>query len=118
MSCCLQVRLRAPQRVVVHAERRAAIARDEACGVETVPRVALALQHRQAHQRLDAGQIDPLGVEPVLVVQLHLHQRHSEVSSSLARLLFDLGFALREGRSGCATRIVTVKGMHRRSQYR
>jgi hypothetical protein len=28
-------------------------------------------------QRVDAGEIDPPGAEPVLVVQLHLHQRHA-----------------------------------------
>jgi hypothetical protein len=59
----LEVPLGAPQRVVVHAERRAAVARDEAAGVEARLEVALALHHRQAHQRLDAGQIDPALVE-------------------------------------------------------
>ncbi len=58
----LQERFRAPQRVVVHAERRAAIARDEARGVEAGGAVAFTLQHRQPHQRLHARQVDPLGV--------------------------------------------------------
>ena len=31
--------------------------------------VALALHHRQAHQRLDAGQVDAALVEPVAVLQ-------------------------------------------------
>ena len=65
----LEVPLRRPQRVVVHAERRAAITRDEAAGVEPGGEVALALHHRQAHQRLDAGEIDAALVEPVAVFQ-------------------------------------------------
>jgi hypothetical protein len=73
----LQVRLGPPQSVVVHPERRAAIAGDEACGLEIVRAIALALQQRQPDQRLNAGKIDPPGVEPVLVFQIHLHQRHA-----------------------------------------
>ncbi|MET3154272.1 hypothetical protein ABIF34_001297 [Bradyrhizobium japonicum] len=41
----LEVRLGAPQRVVVHAERGTAVARDEAAGVESLKPVAFALQH-------------------------------------------------------------------------
>ncbi len=73
---CLQERFGAPQRVVIHAERRAAVAGDEARGVETGRAIAFALQHRQSHQRLDAGQVDPFGLKAVLVVQPDLHQRH------------------------------------------
>jgi hypothetical protein len=65
----LEVALRAPQRVVVHAERRATIAGDEASGVEPGGKVALALHHRQAHQRLDAGHVDATLAEPVAVLQ-------------------------------------------------
>ncbi|MGY4361939.1 hypothetical protein ACVW0J_008432 [Bradyrhizobium sp. i1.7.7] len=72
----LEVRLRAPQRVVVHAERGTTIARDETAGVEALKPVAFALQHGQPNQRLRAGQEDPLRFEPVFVVQLDLHQRH------------------------------------------
>ena len=67
---------RAPQRVVVHAERRAAIARDEAAGIEACRAVALPLQHRQAHQRLDAGKIDAATAARVLVVQGHCIEQH------------------------------------------
>jgi len=73
----LQMRLGPPQRMVVHAERRPAIAGDETCGLEIVRAIALALQQRQPDQRLDARKIDPPGVEPVFVVQVHLHQRHA-----------------------------------------
>ena len=45
--------------LVEAAERRAAVAGDIAGGVVAGGQVALALQHRQAHQRLDAGQEDP-----------------------------------------------------------
>ncbi len=72
----LQKRLGAPQRVVVHAERRAAIAGNETGGVEILQTIAFALQHRQPYQRLDSGKIDSLGLEPVFVVQPDLHQRH------------------------------------------
>src|SRR5207244_4950776 len=41
-----------PQRVVVHAERRAAVARYETGGVEPRCAVAFALQHREPNQRL------------------------------------------------------------------
>src|SRR6185437_15310032 len=44
----LQERLRAPQRVVVHAKWRAAVAGDETGGVEAGGAVAFALQHGQA----------------------------------------------------------------------
>ena len=44
--------------LVVAAERRAAIAADEACGVQPRGAVAPDLGHRQAYQRLDAGQED------------------------------------------------------------
>ena len=58
-----------PQRLVEAAERRAAIAGDVAGGVEPGRLVALALHHRQAHERLRAGQIDPAAFKYVFVVQ-------------------------------------------------
>ena len=61
--------LRLPQRLVEAAERRAAIAGDEAGGVEARLRVALALQDQQADERLDAGEEDAAGAELVLVVE-------------------------------------------------
>ena len=60
-----------PQRLVEAAQRRAAIARDVACGVEPGGEVALALHHRQAHQRLRSGQVDPSAFKYVFVVQGH-----------------------------------------------
>ena len=74
----LEEGFRAPQRVVVHAERRAAVARYEAGGVEALRAVAFALQHRQADQRLRTGQEYALRIQPVLVVQPHFHQRHRQ----------------------------------------
>ena len=44
-----------PQRLVIAAQRTAAIAADKTCGVQTGLRVAHALQHWQAHQRLYAA---------------------------------------------------------------
>src|SRR5215470_15621204 len=46
----LQEGLRAPQRMIVHAERRAAIAGDEARGIQSNSAIALSLQHRQPDQ--------------------------------------------------------------------
>ena len=51
--------------LVVTAEGRAAIAGNEACGVQPHGAVAADLRHRQPHQRLNAGQENvagPLGV--------------------------------------------------------
>ena len=60
-----------PQRLVEPAQRRAAIARDVARRIEPGREVALALHHRQAHQRLRAGQVDPSAFKYVFVVQGH-----------------------------------------------
>src|ERR1700744_2910836 len=43
------------QLLIIAAERRAAIARDESGGVETGGAIAANLRHRQADQRLNAG---------------------------------------------------------------
>ena len=64
-----------PQRLVEAAQRRAAIARDVAAGVEAGREVALALHHRQAHQRLRAGEVNPSAFQQVFVVQGH-RERH------------------------------------------
>jgi len=72
----LQKRLRSPQGVVVHAERRAAVAGDKSGGIEILQAIPFALQHWQPYQRLDPGKVDSLGLEPVFVVQPYLHQRH------------------------------------------
>src|SRR3954447_26054275 len=52
-----------PEGGVVTAERRAAIARDEAAGIEPRRKVELPLHHRQPHERLDAGQIDAASIK-------------------------------------------------------
>jgi hypothetical protein len=58
-----------PQRLVVAAERGAAVAADEAGGVLAGLLVAQALQHRQLHQGLDAAHEGAAVVEGVLVVE-------------------------------------------------
>ena len=70
-----QVLARRPQRLVIAAERRAAVAADEAGGVEPVLRIAHALQHRQTHQRLHAAHEGAAGFERVLVVERDGFQR-------------------------------------------
>ena len=80
----------APQRVIVHAERRAAIAGDEARGVEALRAVAFALQHRQPDQRLRTREEYPLRIQTVLVVQPNFHQRHYPLPVALrSRRLFE-----------------------------
>ena len=74
----LQERLCAPQRVVIHAERRAAIAGNETRGVQPRRAIALSLQHRQPDQGLRSRQKDPLRIQPVLVVQPNFQQCHDE----------------------------------------
>jgi hypothetical protein len=71
----LQVLARLPQRLVEAAERRAAVTGHEAGGVQAGPPVALALQHRQPHQRLRARHERPPALERVLVVERDLAQR-------------------------------------------
>ena len=66
-----QVLLGRPQRLVVTAQRAAAVAADEAGGVEPGGGIALALQHRQAHQRLDARHEGPAGRQGVFVIERH-----------------------------------------------
>ena len=67
--------LRLPQRLVETAERRTAIAGDEAGGVEPGGLVAFLLQHRQAHQRLDAAHVRAAAFERVFVVERDGFQR-------------------------------------------
>jgi hypothetical protein len=59
----------APELLVEPAERRAAIAGDEARGVEPGAAVALALHQQHADERLRAGDEDALLFEVVLVVE-------------------------------------------------
>ncbi len=65
-----------PEALVQPAQWRAAIAGDEATGVQTTGLITLMLQHRQAGQRLGAGEVQMTGSKPVLVVQTDLGQRH------------------------------------------
>ena len=69
--------------MVVHAERRAAITGDEAAGIEAGGEVALALHHGQAHQRLDAGEIDAALVEAVAVFQRVVAENQGNVGGGL-----------------------------------
>ncbi|MNT83688.1 hypothetical protein D3C72_2235940 [compost metagenome] len=63
------MRLGFPQRFVQAAERRAAVARDKARGVQAGLLVAPFLHEHEAHQRLDAAQVDPAFGGRVFVVQ-------------------------------------------------
>ncbi len=65
----LQVLLRLPQLEVEAAQRRAAVAGDEAGGVRAGRAVAHLLHQRQAHQRLHAGQVDAAFSARVLVLE-------------------------------------------------
>src|SRR5205085_6793579 len=65
-----------PERIVVGAERRAAIARDETAGLEPRGGVALHLHDRQPNERLDAVEIDASGLQIVLVVERDLRELH------------------------------------------
>jgi hypothetical protein len=69
------VALGLPQVFVETAQRRAAVARDETGRVQARLFVADLLDHRQAHQRLDAGQEDLAGGGRVLVVEADVFQR-------------------------------------------
>ena len=62
--------------VVEPAERGAAIAGDVARGVEAGPAVALVLHHRQAHQRLIAGDEHAALVQVEFVVERDVIERH------------------------------------------
>ncbi len=65
-----------PEALVQPAQRRAAVAGNEAAGIQASGLVALVLQHRQAGQRLGAGEVQMTGCKAVLVVQTDLGQGH------------------------------------------
>ena len=65
-----------PELQVEPAERRAAIAGDEAGGVQPVRAVALALHQQHADDRLRAGKEDALFAEVELVVERDIVKRH------------------------------------------
>ena len=62
-------RLCLPERVIVTAERRTAVAGNEARSIQPRRTIAFALHHRQAHQRLNPRQIDTSGLEGVFILQ-------------------------------------------------
>lgn len=64
-----QMRLGLPQGLVQRPQRRAAVAGDEAGGVQPRSAIALLLQHRQPHQRLRPADIDAAALQRVFVVQ-------------------------------------------------
>jgi hypothetical protein len=72
----LEERARAPQRVVIAAQRRAAVARDEAAGIEPGCAVARMLHHRQPDQRLYARKVDAARIGRVFVVERYVGKRH------------------------------------------
>ena len=65
----VEVFSRGEELLVVAAERRAAVAGNEACGVQPRGAVAADLRHRQADQRLDAGQEDVAGALGVFLIE-------------------------------------------------
>ncbi|MNF52339.1 hypothetical protein D3C85_435970 [compost metagenome] len=67
-----------PQALVQVAQRRAAVAGDKAGGIQAVGRIALLLQHRQAGQRLGAGEVEVTSGKAILVIQADLGQRHAD----------------------------------------
>ena len=102
-----EVLLRAPQRLVEAAQRRAAVAGDEAGGVQARAQVALALQQQQPDQRLRAGEEDAAALERVLVVERDLGERggidrcvHQAFSSVALRSILDRDAALGSLRHG------------------
>jgi len=97
---------RLPEREVVAAERRAAVTRDEAGGVQAGARVAAPLLERQAHQRLDAGEKDRAALERVTILERdraqrprELLHRRSQARAAVRRVRFG---AERRGRSRAA----------------
>ena len=70
----LQVLARVPQALVQATQGRAAVAGDEAGGIESEGDITLLLQHGQAGERLSAGQIEVTSSEAVFVIQADFGQ--------------------------------------------
>ena len=66
----------AQELLVEPAERRSAVAGDEAGGVQPGQPVALALHHQHAHDGLRAADEDALARQVELVVERHVMKRH------------------------------------------
>jgi hypothetical protein len=75
-AAALEEALGRPQCVVIGAERRAAIAGDEAAGLEPRGGVALHLHDRQPDERLDAVEIDAPRLQIVFIVERDLREWH------------------------------------------
>ncbi len=76
MSLFSRNELGAEELAVEAAERRAAIAGNEARGVQPVAAVQLPLHQAEPHQGLEAGDEHAAMAEVVLVVELDVAQRH------------------------------------------
>ncbi len=72
----LEMALGAHELLIEAAERRAAVAGDEARGIEPGAAVALLLHHAEADQRLETGDEDAAVAEIELVVEADWVQRH------------------------------------------
>ncbi|MCG3190125.1 MAG: hypothetical protein LKCHEGNO_02736 [Burkholderiaceae bacterium] len=70
-----ELRARLPDRLVDHAQRRAAVAADEALRVQPGARVARALHQHQAQQRLRAGEEHGATWGPQVVAELVVRPR-------------------------------------------
>jgi hypothetical protein len=79
----------APQRMVVHAERRAAVSGDKARGTEPRRAIPFALQHGKSDQRLRTGEEYAFRIQTIFVVQPNFHQRHSSAPRRTFRRLFE-----------------------------
>src|SRR5262245_35529825 len=73
--------LGADELLVERAERRAAIAGDEARGVEAGATVALLLHQAEPDQRLEAGHKNPALGEVIFVVERDVVERHRGASN-------------------------------------
>ncbi len=80
----LEILARAPELAVEAAERGAAIARHEPCGVQAGGPVAIALREQQPYQRLQTGDERGTRLEPIPVVQpCNLAQLHTVLDALL-----------------------------------
>ncbi len=93
----LQVVFGIPKAFVQIAQRRAAIAGNEARRVQALRFIALLLQHRQAGQCLSAGQVEIAGGKPVFIIQTNISQGHARTSLVLVLFLLGVGLSHRDG---------------------
>ena len=93
----LQEGPRLPQRPVEIAERRAAVAGDQAGRVEPGRTVSQMLHHRQPDQRLGAGHVDLALPGGVLVVERDRGERHHPSCRKCGRIIPHGGASSRRG---------------------